>query len=162
MTTVAPTTTAASSTTTTSPTTTTTAAATTTTTEPELEPHQGVLTLGLFGGNVTTNNYWALLGTANSIQNGAVLGQSHPTLYTISVPDFLHIPMLAAEAAPELVQEDGRWTATVPLREGYLWSDGVEVTAADFVLLQCHKRVRARRELDAADLPTGRSGDGGR
>jgi hypothetical protein len=65
--------------------------------------------------DLTTDNFWAYLDPESSVHNGYVLGQSQPALYTISVPDFLHIPVLAAGAAPDLVQEGENWTATIPL-----------------------------------------------
>ncbi len=132
-TTQAPATTVAPSTptTTSAPTTTTTTAAPTTTL-PALEEISGTFTVALVA-NLTTSNYWAYLDAESSVHNGYVLGQSQPALYTISVPDFLHIPVLATDVAPDLVLEGNRWTATIALREGYLWSDGVEVTAHDVV-----------------------------
>ncbi len=127
-------TTLATTTTTAAPTTTSTPATTTTsTTVPALEPIEGVITVGLVGGTVTTNNYWAFMDPEASFQNGYLLGHSHPGLYRLSLPDFRHVPLLAVDAAPELVLEGGNWTATIPIRESFEWSDGEPVTAEDLV-----------------------------
>ena len=84
--------------------------------------------------DLTTDNFWASLDTESSSHNSFVLGQSHPALYSLSIPDFLTVPVLAAEAPPPPAVEDGDgWSATIPLREGYAWSDGEAVTTEDFV-----------------------------
>ncbi len=126
------TTTTVSATTSTTPPPTTTVPATTSTTIPPHEPIGGTVTAGL-AGEITTDNYWAYLGSQAVGYTGYLLGNSQPSLYTISVPDFLHIPVLATGPAPDLQREGESWTATIPIRNGYLWSDGTEVTANDFV-----------------------------
>ncbi|NNF56285.1 MAG: ABC transporter substrate-binding protein [Acidimicrobiales bacterium] len=83
--------------------------------------------------DLTTDNYWSYLDTEASAYNGFVLGQSHPALYTLSIPNFLVVPVLASGEPPETVQEGDVWTATIPLREGMRWSDGEAVDANDFV-----------------------------
>ena len=72
---------------------------------------------------------WAYLDTESSTHNGYVLGQSQPALYTLSVPDFLNIPVLAAGEAPAAVADGAGFSATVPLRQGMNWSDGEAVDA---------------------------------
>ncbi|MCB2224257.1 MAG: ABC transporter substrate-binding protein [Actinobacteria bacterium] len=111
----------------------TTAAPTTApeTTEPT-ETGGGVFTTALVA-DLTTNNFWAYLDPESSVHNGYVLGQSHPALYTLSIPDFLLVPGTAAEMPPALAQEGENWVATIPLREGMVWSDGEPVTAGDYV-----------------------------
>ncbi|MDH3308512.1 MAG: ABC transporter substrate-binding protein [Acidimicrobiia bacterium] len=83
--------------------------------------------------DLTTDNFWAYLDTESSAYNGYILGQSHPALYTLSIPDFLNVPVLAVGEPPAAVQEGDVWTATIPLREGMTWSDGEAVDANDFV-----------------------------
>ena len=58
---------------------------------------------------------------------------SQPALYTLSIPDFLNIPVLAAEAPPAAVADGDGFSATIPLRTGMTWSDGEPVDANDFV-----------------------------
>lgn len=83
--------------------------------------------------DLTTDNFWAYLDPESSVHNGYVLGQSHPALYTLSIPDFLNVPVLAADAPPAAVEDGGGWSATIPLRQGMQWSDGEAVDANDFV-----------------------------
>ena len=83
--------------------------------------------------DLTTDNFWAYLDTESSTHNGYVLGQSQPALYTLSVPDFLNIPVLAAGEAPAAVADGSGFSATIPLRQGMNWSDGEAVDANDFV-----------------------------
>ena len=83
--------------------------------------------------DLTTDNFWAYLDTESSVHNGYILGQSHPALYTLSVPDFLNIPVLAVGEAPAAAADGAGFSATVPLREGMTWSDGEAVDANDFV-----------------------------
>jgi ABC-type transport system substrate-binding protein len=112
--------------------------ATTTTTSGGTDPGPGS---GDIGGtfrtaliaDLTTDNYLASLDVESSTHNSYVLGQSHPSLYTLQVPDFLNIPVVAADVAPAAVADGDGFSATIPLRQGYMWSDGEEVTADDFV-----------------------------
>ena len=83
--------------------------------------------------DLTTDNFWAYLDPESSVHNGYVLGQSHPALYTLSIPDFLNVPVLAADAPPAAVEDGDGWSATIPLRQGMQWSDGEAVDANDFV-----------------------------
>ncbi len=132
VTTATPATTTAPATTTTTTvlaTTTTTTATTTTTTVPLFEPLSGVFTAAIVEPLITTNP-WVEWGGADAF---ALAHSTETYLYSISVPDFLQVPVLAAEAPPDLVREGDRWTATIALRTGFLWSDGVEVTADDLV-----------------------------
>jgi ABC-type transport system substrate-binding protein len=112
--------------------------ATTTTTSGGTDPDPGGGDIGgtfqtALVADLTTDNFWAYLDTESSVHNGYVLGQSHPALYTLSVPDFLNIPVLAAGEAPAAVADGDGFSATIALREGMTWSDGEPVTAADFV-----------------------------
>ena len=86
--------------------------------------------------DLTTTNHWAYLGPDGTVWNGYVLGGSKPALYGYSAQRFDWIPSLAADF-PEPLKEvmvDGEtfWTTEVELIEGVKWSDGNDVTAADF------------------------------
>ncbi len=146
--TTAATTTTTSESTTTSVPTTTTAAATTTTTAPELEPFGGVLTVGLPMKSTTVDNPWRAFEEGGDADWIPIRWSAyHPGLYSLSTPDYLLVPELAAGPAPPLVQDGNRWTATIPLREGFVWSDGEEVTAHDYVFV--------RRVVDDLGLSAG-------
>ena len=69
--------------------------------------------------------------------NAYVLGGAQPALYGYSDQRFDWVPSLADGFPTPLLEEtiNGQtfWTTEVSLKEGFLWSDGSEVTAADFV-----------------------------
>ena len=86
--------------------------------------------------DMTTTNHWAYLGPDGTVWNGYVLGGSKPALYGYSAQRFDWVPSLAADF-PEPLKEvavDGEtfWITEVELIEGVKWSDGNDVTAADF------------------------------
>ena len=86
--------------------------------------------------DLTTTNNWASLGPDSSIWNSYTLGGSKPSLYTYTSQRFDWVPSLASDFPTALAEEtvDGQslWTTEVPLKQGMMWSDGVEVTAEDF------------------------------
>ena len=86
--------------------------------------------------DLTTTNYWAYLGPDGTIWNLYVLSGSKPSLYSYTSQTFDWVPSLASDFPTELTEEtvDGQtlWTTEVPLKQGVMWSDGNEVTAADF------------------------------
>jgi ABC-type transport system substrate-binding protein len=55
------------------------------------------------------------------------------SLYSISIPDFLLVPVLAAGDLPPVEADGDGFSATIPLRQGATWSDGEAVDANDFV-----------------------------
>ena len=92
--------------------------------------------LGIFS-DLTTTNYWAYLGPDTTIWNSYVLSGGKPSLFSLSDQRFDWIPSAAADFPTPVVEEtvDGTtfWTTEVVLKKDYLWSDGNEVTADDFV-----------------------------
>ena len=110
------------------------------TAEPEPTPvasdSDRVYRIGIAEDLITTN-YWAYLGPDGTVWNGYVLADGKPSLYSYSAQRFDWIPSLAADFPSPLGEEveDGRtlWTTELELKQGVKWSDGVDVTAEDFV-----------------------------
>ena len=106
-------------------------------TQPPADESTGpqVYQLGIFE-DLTTTNYWSFLGPDTTIWNSYVLG-GKPTLYGLSDQRFDWVPSAAADFPTPLAQEtvggNTLWTTEVDLKQGLLWSDGVELTAEDFV-----------------------------
>ena len=106
-------------------------------TQPPADESTGpqVYQLGIFE-DLTTTNYWSFLGPDTTIWNSYVLG-GKPTLYGLSSQRFDWVPSAAADFPTPLAQEtvggETLWTTEVDLKQGLLWSDGVELTAEDFV-----------------------------
>ncbi|MDH3260790.1 MAG: ABC transporter substrate-binding protein [Acidimicrobiia bacterium] len=84
-------------------------------------------------GDLTTDNFWAYVGPDSDVNNGYVLGQSHPALFTVAYPNILLAPRLADTEPNQAVQEGGVWVVEQTIRQGVKWSDGEEVTANDLV-----------------------------
>jgi peptide/nickel transport system substrate-binding protein len=106
-----------------------------TTTETETDAGGGstesfVYRTGIFE-DTTTDNFWAYYGPDASTWNGYVIGSTKAALYGVDYPDLVISPSLAAEDFPEPVEEDGKFTVTVPMKEGLVWSDGDDLTAED-------------------------------
>ena len=76
---------------------------------------------------------WVLI---TAIWNKYVLGGSKMALYTYSDQRFDWVPALASDFPTALQEEqvggETFWTTEVPLKQGVKWSDGNDVTAADF------------------------------
>ena len=87
--------------------------------------------------DLTTTNYWALLGPDGTVWNQYALGDTKPTLYGYSDQRFDWVPSLAADFPSPLQEEQvggqTMWTTEVELKQGVKWSDGNDVTAEDFV-----------------------------
>lgn len=103
---------------------------TTTVTEPLPDP---VFRIGLIAP-VTTDNWWAALDTENSTQNLAFLTNMSTSLYTLSLPGFVHIPAMAATDTPAgATREGSTWVVTQRIHTDREWSDGAPITADDLV-----------------------------
>ena len=102
-------------------------------TEPATEE---VYQLGI-SADLTTTNYWTYLGPDGTIWNSYVLGGSKPSLYSYSAQRYDWVPSLAQDFPTPLAEEtvggQNLWTTEIPLKPGVKWSDGNDVTAADFV-----------------------------
>ena len=106
------------------------------TSTPEVDGEAGVYRVGI-AEDMTTTNYWAYIGPDGTVWNGYVLGGDKPSLYGYSAQRYDWIPSLASDFPSPLAEEmvDGRtlWATEVKLKEGVAWSDGLPVTAEDFV-----------------------------
>ena len=79
--------------------------------------------------DVTSTNIWAILATAATV-DFYVFKNQYPSLYRLSDFHFSWVPLLADGKPGALTQEGDLWTMEVALKEGVLWSDGKEITAA--------------------------------
>jgi|TARA_E500000331_G_C17242391_1_gene707566 peptide/nickel transport system substrate-binding protein len=80
-----------------------------------------------------TNNYWTYLDTENDVWTSYVMSGQAVSLYTLSVPNY----QLVASMATELIETstdngDGTFSYSVPIAEGFEWSDGAPITANDW------------------------------
>lgn len=118
-----------------SPTTTRAVAPDTTTTSPvEAEADVGgVFRVGLVDG-ITTDNWWEALDREDSAQNRAYLTNSKMSLFALTLPGFVYVPVAAATDTPVApVQEGDVWVVEQPMRDDIVWSDGAPLTANDLV-----------------------------
>lgn len=84
--------------------------------------------------NITTANWWASLDTQSQAQNQAFLTNMKTSLFTSSLPGFVHVPGIAATDTPvEPFQEGDVWVVEQPIQDDWTWSDGEPVTAHDLV-----------------------------
>ncbi len=81
--------------------------------------------------DMTSSNVWNLFGPGASTYNYVVQAGYWPTLYGLSDQRFDLIPFLAADFATPVEEEGEFFVTTVKIKDGYLWSDGTEVTAED-------------------------------
>ncbi len=103
----------------------------------EPPPRADVYAMGVFAEPITHNVWNYFGGPGGSVWTGYVVGSYHLSLYGLSDQRFDWIPVVAAEFPSELAAERSDdqdfWTTQVQLRPGIRWSDGQELTAADFV-----------------------------
>ena len=93
---------------------------------------EGVYKMAIFS-DPQTNNYWASYDTENDVWTGYVMSGQATSLYTLSVPNYQLIVSMAGELVETSVDNgDGTFTFNVPVREGYMWSDGNPITAHDW------------------------------
>jgi peptide/nickel transport system substrate-binding protein len=117
--------------------------------EPE-EPFR----IGLTDG-ITTDNWWASLDTHDQPQNRAYLASSKTTLFELSLPGFVLVPVMAATDAPvQPVQEGDNWIVEQPIRRDVAWSDGEPVTASDLVFYFETVRQLGLMKEHATNLPS--------
>jgi len=67
------------------------------------------------------------------VWNKYVLGGQYRALYGPVAPTWTWLPSLADGFPSDFVKEEGRWVATVKLRQGIFWTDGTPFTADDVV-----------------------------
>jgi len=93
----------------------------------------GVYKMAIFS-DPQTQNYWNYLDTETDVWTQYVMSGQAVSLFSISYPNY----QLVTGIADELVETstnngDGTWTYSVPITEGYKWSDGSDLTANDMV-----------------------------
>ena len=81
--------------------------------------------------DMTSSNVWNLFGPGASTYNYVVQNNYWPTLYGIGDQRFDLVPFLAADFATPFVEEGDLFVSTVTLKNGFMWSDGTELTADD-------------------------------
>jgi len=106
--------------------------------KPVLAPVQqasDVYKVGVFE-DVTTMNYWAGNGPDNTVWN-AYMYSPRLTLFSLSEKYFTFVPSVAAVDTPDpLVEEDGFWVTSIPMRQDITWSDGEPFTAEDIAFTE--------------------------
>ena len=113
----------------------TTAAPATTAAEAEAAPSgpDGVYKMAIFS-DPQTQNYWNYLDTETDVWTQYVMSGQAVSLFSISYPNYQLVTGVASELVEESVDNgDGTWTYTVPITEGYEWSNGDPITANDMV-----------------------------
>ncbi|MBI4306280.1 MAG: ABC transporter substrate-binding protein [Chloroflexi bacterium] len=83
--------------------------------------------------DVTSTNFWNILGPASTAYNFYAFLNMYPAPMVLSDQRFDYVPLVAADFPSDLKQEGDFWTTTVKFQKGIKWSDGTEVTAHDFV-----------------------------
>ena len=105
-------------------------------TTPETTPPSGdpfTYRLGMTS-DITTTNYWTYYGGGDStVYNAYVLGPPKSGLFGVDLPSLAVVPALAEGLPAEPVADGDNWSVTQPLKQGVMWSDGNEFTAADVV-----------------------------
>lgn len=107
------------------------AAAETSAPESSLAETPFVYRLGVLSG-VSTDNFWAYYAKEPSVWNSYILGPTKPALFTLDPASAGLTPELAKEKATPTEEADG-WRVSIPLAEGFEWSDGTPITAEDYV-----------------------------
>ena len=98
-----------------------------------------IFKMGIFEEPITRNfwNYYG--GPGGSVWTQYALDGVATSLYTYSDQRFDWVPLLADGFPSAIVKEevggDEFWTTSVSFRAGVTWSDGVEITAADFAFV---------------------------
>ena len=113
---------------------TTVAPATTAAPAEEVAPSgpDGVYKMAIFS-DPQTQNYWNYLDTENDVWTSYVMSGQAVSLFSTSYPNY----QLVTYAAIDLVETntdngDGTYTYTVPIHQGFKWSDGNPITANDW------------------------------
>lgn len=112
----------------------------TATSEPPKPPESKVTySVGIFEDPETINFWDYYAGPSSSVWTGYVLEGLSTSLYSQSHKRFDWVPLVADGFPTALKMEEvngqGYWTSEVNLKKGLTWSDGVEITADDFVFV---------------------------
>ena len=104
--------------------------------EPSEAPGMDVYRIAILS-DITSSNLWNLFGPGASAWNYVVQVGYWPGLFTLSDHRYDFVPQLAADYGSPVEQEGEYWVSTIPLKEGFLWSDGKEITAALYFASPC-------------------------
>ena len=93
----------------------------------------GVYKMAIFS-DPQTQNYWNYLDTETDVWTQYVMSGQAVSLFSISYPNYQLTTGMAAELVEVAVNNgDGTFTYTVPMVEGFEWSNGDPITANDMV-----------------------------
>ena len=93
----------------------------------------GVYKMAIFS-DPQTQNYWNYLDTNTDVWTQYVMSGQAASLFSISYPNYQLTTFMASELVETSVDNgDGTWTYTVPMHQGFMWSNGDEITANDLV-----------------------------
>src|SRR5210317_1251434 len=93
----------------------------------------GVYKMAIFS-DPQTQNYWNFLDTETDVWTEYVMSGQAVSLFSISYPNYQLTTGMASELVETSVDNgDGTWTYTVPMHQGFEWSDGSAITANDMV-----------------------------
>src|SRR6056300_1512010 len=93
----------------------------------------GVYKMAIFS-DPQTQNYWNYLDRETDVWTQYVMSGQAVSLFSISYPNYQLTTGMASELVETSVDNgDGTWTYTVPMHQGFEWSDGSAITANDMV-----------------------------
>lgn len=93
----------------------------------------GVYKMAIFQ-DPATQNYWNWLDTETDTYSLYQMTAQTVSLFGISMPNYTLVASMATELVETNVDNgNGTWTYTVPIKQGYEWSDGNAITANDWV-----------------------------
>ena len=93
----------------------------------------GVYKMAIFS-DPQTQNYWNYLDTETDVWTQYVMSGQAVSLFGISYPNYQLTTSMAAELVETSVDNgDGTFTYTVPMVNGFEWSNGDPITANDMV-----------------------------
>ncbi len=93
----------------------------------------GVYKMAIFS-DPQTQNFWNYYDTNNDVWTGYVMSGQAVSLFGVSMPNYVLVASMASELVETGVDNgDGTYTWTVPIAQGYEWSDGSPITANDWV-----------------------------
>ena len=92
----------------------------------------GVYKMAIFQ-EPATQNYFKWLDTDTDTYSLYQMTSQAVSLFGVSTPNFVLVPSMATELVEASTDNgDGTYSYTVPITEGYEWSDGVAITANDW------------------------------
>lgn len=83
--------------------------------------------------DITSTNIWHILGPGSTAYNFYTQTNQYPSMMGLSDQRFDYVPVMAADFPSPVKAEGAVFTTTIKMRKGVKWSDGTDITAADFV-----------------------------